>query len=133
MASREKTFTSFTAEQAGAYATNRGRAYPKELYARILEYHSGDREVLLDVGTGPGQVVFDLLPCFSRGIGCDAGPEMIEQAKKRAANMGVGDKSRFEVCEAEHCADVVQNEGGVDLLTVAMVGGFCRFACKTLF
>ncbi|KAF7198107.1 putative S-adenosylmethionine-dependent methyltransferase CRG1 [Pseudocercospora fuligena] len=82
MTSKDQTFTSFTPEQAAAYASNRGRAYPSALYSRILEYHTGSRDVFFDVGTGPGKVVFDLLPFFKKGLGCDAGVGMIEQAKK---------------------------------------------------
>ena len=120
MTSKDQTFTSFTSEQAAAYASNRGRAYHPALYDRILAYHTGSRDVFLDVGTGPGKVVFDLLPFFKKGLGCDAGAGMIEQAKKDAARREVEEKTSFVTCAAEKCADAFPGEE-VDLVTVAMV------------
>jgi hypothetical protein len=46
MASKDKTFVNFKAEQAAQYAEGRGHSYPKPLYDAILEYHQGPREVL---------------------------------------------------------------------------------------
>ena len=53
MANKEETFTSFTADQAARYAVDRGFAYPSEVYDAILNFHNGDRHLLLDVGTRP--------------------------------------------------------------------------------
>lgn len=58
MNSKDKTFTNFTPEQAAQYATNRGDAYPKQIYEAIIEYHQGEQKTALDVGTGPGKVVW---------------------------------------------------------------------------
>ncbi|KXT08235.1 hypothetical protein AC579_81 [Pseudocercospora musae] len=69
MTSKDQAFAPFTPERAAAYASTRGSAYPPALCNRILEYHTGSRDVFLDVGTGPGKLVFDLLPSITKGLG----------------------------------------------------------------
>lgn len=122
MATKEKTFTTFTAEQAQQYATGRGWSYPPQLYQAILDYHEGKHDLLLDVGTGPGKVVFDMLPSFSHGIGCDPSNGMIEQAKKDAAKRGFEDKTSFVQCGGESCDEAITETGKrqADIITVAM-------------
>ena len=142
---KEKTFTTFTAAQAAAYAANRNDKYPAALYARIFAYvrsreasdtsHvDGDADVLeqaareplellLDVGTGPGKAVFEMLPYFKRAVGVDPGDKMIEIARRDAQTRGVDEaRVRFEVCGAESCADALAEAevGKVDLITCAM-------------
>ncbi|KAF2167586.1 hypothetical protein M409DRAFT_54178 [Zasmidium cellare ATCC 36951] len=119
MSSKEATFTSFTPEQAAAYAAARGKGYPQALYEGILKYHTGQLDKLLDVGSGPGTAVFDLLPHFAKGFGCDAGVEMIAQAKIVASRLGVDGRTEFAVCEAEKCDQAFPGEK-VDLVTVGM-------------
>ncbi|KAK4500914.1 hypothetical protein PRZ48_009106 [Zasmidium cellare] len=116
---KEATFKSFTLEQAAAYAANRGKAYPKVLYETILNYHGGETNQFFDVGTGPGTVVFDLLPHFEKSFGTDAGTEMITQAKSDASRLGVEERTEFAVCPAEESDTVFQGEK-MDLVTVAM-------------
>ena len=124
MTSKDTTFLGFTPEQAAAYAAGRGTSYPRPLYQAILDYHTGERDLFLDVGTGPGKVVFDLLPDFKRGIGCDTSPQMIEQARKDAHKHGqhIVDMTKFAVCGGEDCVKALSIEevGQVDLITVAM-------------
>ena len=120
MPAKESTFTTFTADQAAAYATGRGSSYPPALYQRILEYHSNrPRDTVFDVGTGPGKVVFDLLPFFQHGQGCDTSPQMIEQAKKDSEKLGFTTQTRFAVAGGENCADAFPGEPA-DVMTVAM-------------
>ncbi|KAK5114269.1 hypothetical protein LTR62_002520 [Meristemomyces frigidus] len=115
----EKTFKSFTPEQAAAYATGRGQSYPEPLYEAIIRYHQGKLDTVLDVGTGPGKVVRDMLQYCEKGIGCDASVNMIEQAKLDAAQRGLSDQTSFHVADAEHCDEAVTESGlqHVDLIT----------------
>lgn len=120
MTSKDSTFTRLTSEQATAYAASRGLSYPKVLYDRIQGYHAGAYHAVLDVGTGPGQVVFDLLDRFDNVFGCDAGHEMTEQAKRTATKLAVTERAKFTLCSAENCADAFPGQK-FDLITAAMV------------
>lgn len=53
---QEQTFRKFSPEQAARYAAGRGQQYPAEIYKNVLDFHQGKREVVLDVGCGPGNV-----------------------------------------------------------------------------
>ncbi len=122
MASKERTFTHFTPEQAAQYASGRGSSYPQELYDTILSYHQGERNQLLDVGCGPGKVVFDFVSSFKHGIGVDSSVSMIEQAKKDAVNRGVSDKTQFFAYTGEQCDRPLNEKQAehADVITVAM-------------
>lgn len=122
MTSRDKTFVAFTPEQAAKYASGRSHSYPEPLYQALLKYHTGPRETLLDVGTGPGKVIFDLLPQFARALGCDASPGMIEQAKSGAEKRNVHERVFFVECTGEQCANALKDAAieTVDMVTVAM-------------
>lgn len=120
---KDQTFRVFTAEQAAAYATGRAGAYPEPVYHSIMDFHQGKRELCLDVGTGPGKAVWDLLNYFDHCIGCDAGEQMIEQAKKDAVRLGVSDRASFVVTPAESCAEALSMSNrppaSADAITVA--------------
>ena len=122
MSNQDNTFVKFTAEQAAAYASGRGTSYAPKHYETILEYHEGSRDLLLDVGTGPGKVVFDLMPNFAAGVGCDLSPHMIDQAKKDASARGFAENVKFVVCSGEQCADALTETGhsAADVVTIAM-------------
>nr|POF02204.1 putative s-adenosylmethionine-dependent methyltransferase crg1 [Quercus suber] len=122
MSSREETFRTFTPQQAADYAQGRGGAYPSPIYSSILGFHNGPQKLVLDVGTGPGKAVWDLLGFFDRAIGCDVSPEMISQAIKDATAKGVADRARFHIAGGEDCVSVLTPEeiGTVDVITVAM-------------
>ncbi|KXL42980.1 hypothetical protein M433DRAFT_140010 [Acidomyces richmondensis BFW] len=122
MNSQDKTFRTFTAEQAAAYASGRGGSYPEPLYQKMMDFHSGPCDAVLDVGTGPGTAVWDLLRYFQRGIGCDTSEQMIEQAKKDAIKLGVAERTFFSVGDGEACTDALSSAGvmHVDAVTVAM-------------
>ena len=120
MSSKENTFTSFTADQAAAYASGRGSSYPLALYQRIVDYHSPrPRDSVLDVGTGPGKVAFDLCPYFAQCCGCDTSPQMIAQAQKDSARLDLASRTRFAVAGGENCANAFPGEQ-FDAITVAM-------------
>lgn len=122
MSGQEETFKSFTPQQASQYARGRGQPYPPELYQAILDYHQGERHLLLDVGTGPGKVVFNLLAQFERAIGVDAAPEMIKQAQIDAESKGVSARTLFTVGTVEDLDAVIPSEdiGKVDVITAAV-------------
>lgn len=119
MTSKDTTFRAFTPQDAANYAQGRGSSYPPALYQTILDFHQGDRNLVLDVGTGPGKVVFDLLPFFDRGIGCDTSAGMIEQAKTDAQARGLDEKTGFVLAGGEDCASALDGRQ-VDAITVAM-------------
>jgi SAM-dependent methyltransferase len=88
------------AGSAAYYATGRF-AYPAELAAAIrdeLELDGTGR--LLDVGCGPGSLTLLLRPLFAEAIGVDASGEMVEEAARRARDLGM-DAVRFEQLRAE--------------------------------
>ena len=120
MTSKESAFASFTPEQAAAYASARCESFPRPIYHQILESHIGAHDARMDVGTGPGKVVFDLLPHFRFEYVCDVSSQTIEEAKKGAKTLGVSSKVRFEVSNAESRADTLPG-ARVDLITIAMV------------
>lgn len=132
MAFKDATFSSFTSSQAAAYASARGSSYPRALYGRILNYHSGERNIVYDVGTGPGQVVFDLLEFSSSAFGCDTSVQMIEQAKIRAVELSLTERTKFVVAGGEQCADAFLGKQAVDMVTVAMVRYRPCQRCDTL-
>lgn len=142
--SKEKTFTSFSSTQAAAYARNRRDAYPEPLYSIISDYvHATNNspmpasssftntshvrpgvDLLLDIGCGPGNVIFDTIGSWRRAIGVDPSEKMIEAARTEAESLELPQASsaRFEVRGAEDCAAVLSERdmGQVDLVTVAM-------------
>lgn len=122
MTSRDETFRTFTPEQAAAYAEGRGGAYPSPIYESIMNYHTGSRTLVLDVGTGPGKAVWDLVAYFDKAVGSDVSPEMISQARKDAVVKGLEGRVRFGVCGGEDCTSVLESHevGMVDVITVAM-------------
>jgi len=125
MTSQDHTFLKFTPGQAAQYADGRGGSYPALLYQAISDYH-GDRshDLVLDVGTGPGKAVWDLLPHFRRAVGCDTSPEMIEQAKRDAVEKlgaaGAKERTSFSVAGGEDCASALAQGERADVVTVAM-------------
>ena len=140
MATKDKTFVKFNAEQAQQYATGRGFSYPPELYQAILDYHEGPHDLLLDVGTGPGKVVFDMLQSFKEAIGCDTSTGMVEQANKGAIQRGVDSQTRFVEAAGEKCDEAVSDteKGKVDVIAIAMaahwldIEAFYAAAARTL-
>ncbi|RMY72963.1 hypothetical protein D0863_04172 [Hortaea werneckii] len=131
--STDTTFRNFTAQQAAAYASGRGGSYPQPLYETILDFHQGRRDLCMDVGTGPGKAVWDLLNYFTHCIGVDASEQMIEQAKTESRSRHLTHRTTFLTTEAEHCGDPTLlhqagfNPNSIDLVTVAMAAHWFQF------
>ncbi|RMY51171.1 hypothetical protein D0865_06494 [Hortaea werneckii] len=131
--STDTTFRNFTAQQAAAYATGRGGSYPQPLYETILDFHQGPRDLCMDVGTGPGKAVWDLLPYFSHCIGSDASEQMIQRAKQEARSRNLTHRTTFLTVEAEHCGEpaLLRQAGfepnSLDLITVAIAAHWFHF------
>ncbi|RMY58777.1 hypothetical protein D0865_02433 [Hortaea werneckii] len=87
----------------------------------------------MDVGTGPGKAVWDLLAYFSHCIGSDASEQMIERAKQEALSRNLSHRTAFLTVEAEYCGDhaLLHHAGfepnSIDLITVAMAAHWFRF------
>lgn len=59
-------------------------AYPNSFYKILSDYHQGPRELVVDVGCGPGVATFQLseqLNSFQKVIGTDLSSTMIESAR----------------------------------------------------
>ncbi|KAI6881371.1 UNC-50 family protein [Hortaea werneckii] len=131
--STDTTFRNFTAQQAAEYASGRGGSYPEPLYETILDFHQGKRDLCMDVGTGPGKVVWDLLNYFTHCIGSDASEQMIQHAKQEALSRHVAHRTTFLPIEAEHCGDpALLHHAGfepntIDLITVATAAHWFHF------
>ena len=78
------------AGSAAYYA--RGRfPYPQELADALRDALGLDGSGrLLDVGCGPGQLTLLLAPLFERAVGVDADADMVAEARRRAAELDVG-------------------------------------------
>ncbi|MCJ1379494.1 hypothetical protein MMC17_002595 [Xylographa soralifera] len=118
----DPTFRNYKHAQAQQYASARG-AYPPVLYEHIFAEHAasgGAFGFVLDVGCGPGTATRDLAPAFEHAMGVDGGEAMIDVARTRGGETRVGEKIRYEVCEAERMAGLPGVPlGAVDLITVA--------------
>ncbi|RMZ01009.1 hypothetical protein D0860_07779 [Hortaea werneckii] len=131
--STDTTFRNFTAQQAAAYASGRGGSYPQPLYETILDFHQGSRDLCMDVGTGPGKAVWDLLNYSTHCIGVDASAQMIEHAKLESRSRHLNHRTTFLTTEPEHCGDPTRlhtagfNPNSIDLLTVAMAAHWFQF------
>ncbi|KAI9710370.1 MAG: hypothetical protein M1820_002865 [Bogoriella megaspora] len=73
------TFSRSTFSHA-SYAALRP-SYPPSLYKRVLDFHIGPRNLLVDLGTGHGVVARALAPSFQRVFGTDPSSGMISQAR----------------------------------------------------
>jgi len=132
----EQTFTNLSAQAAALYALHRGDSYPAPLYDAILSYalpHStssftATTSLILDVGTGPGKVLYDLLPFFDAGLGTDSSQGMVEAAKadeRYDQATAMGKDVRFEICCAEDMATLDGVEQSADLIVCAMAVSPC--------
>lgn len=88
--------------------------YPPQLLADLVASVDGAHRFLVDLATGPGRVALDLAASFERVLGVDLEPEMIELARRRATDRGLGNIA-WQVGRAE---DVDLVEGSVDLVTI---------------
>jgi trans-aconitate 3-methyltransferase len=99
----EKTFTAYTPTQGKLYAAAR-RDYHPSVYEAVLAHHTGPRDLLIDVGCGPGRATAALAPHFDRALGLDPSAGMIATARSLAGSYPAsasGAPIRFAVSAAE--------------------------------
>ncbi|KAF2766967.1 hypothetical protein EJ03DRAFT_164878 [Teratosphaeria nubilosa] len=120
---KDDTFSIFRPEQAAAYASERGDSYEEPNHRTVLDYHTGARDSVLDVGTRPGRGIWDLLRYLSTAVGCDTSPQMIEQATRNAVAYNMQTRTSFSMAGAEGRAKAIEEAGmsatKVDLMSVA--------------
>jgi len=98
---------------SGAYTTRPG--LPSRFYDRlqqIVPIQEGIRA--LDLGTGPGQVAFQLLQRGATVVGVDISEKQIAEARAIAERLGQKDKVKFEVASAEQ---INEPDNSFDLVT----------------
>ena len=125
----DPTFSNYTKDQAKTYAEHRP-SYAKPLYDVIIGHHvqtGGQLNVVADVGCGPGNATRDLALSFDYAIGVDPGVEMINTARQLGGYTAAHQKISYAVSGAEtfdasirETLPVVEENGGVDLVTAAM-------------
>lgn len=72
---------------AKGYSNNRP-SYPDSFYKLLDQYHLGPRNLLIDVGCGPGTATFQMaekLSSFRQIIGTDISATMVDRARSRKA------------------------------------------------
>lgn len=119
----DPTFRSYSSAQAAAYAAQRG-GYKNALIEKVLSLHQsagGSFDVVLDVGTGTGQVIRDVGPFFKTAFGVDPGVEMISKAREIGGTTRTGKDIEFLICAAEDLDSLSQvKHGSVNLITAGM-------------
>lgn len=92
-------------------------SYPESFYETLFQYHSGKRELAVDIGCGSGFVAFKLLDQFEKVIGTDVSETMISQCNddpRTKHNQRIG----FLKGSAEKAPEEIE-PGSVDMLTGA--------------
>jgi SAM-dependent methyltransferase len=110
----EKTFTAYTPSQAELYAAAR-RDYHPSVYEAVLSHHTGPRDLLIDVGCGPGRATAALAPHFARVLGLDPSAGMVATARSLAASYPAsasGAPIRFAVSAAETLGSDLRGDDG---------------------
>lgn len=119
----DPTFRSYSSTQAATYAAQRG-GYENALIEKVLSLHEsagGSFDVVLDVGTGTGQVIRDVGPFFTTAFGVDPGIEMIAKARAVGGNTKTGKDIDFLTCAAEDIDNLSQvKHESVNLITAGM-------------
>ncbi|OOQ85730.1 methyltransferase [Penicillium brasilianum] len=118
----EKTFSSYNQEQGKAYAAARPDYHPG-LYQFILDQHiatNGQLDTLLDVGSGPGNVVRSLGVHFAHAVGLDPSEGMVSTARSLGGTTSTAESIRFELSTAEKLGTNLSppiQDASVDLIT----------------
>lgn len=102
MAFAEKHFDS------ASYSDHRP-TYGKALFDQLLSYHTGPRQLAIDIGCGTGQITTVLSKHFEHVRGFDTSATMLSKAKDE-------DNVMYSIGRAECLPDV--GDGSVDLVTV---------------
>jgi SAM-dependent methyltransferase len=82
------------------YLTHRP-GFPSTFFDRIARHIELAGATALDVGTGPGLVAFELAKRGADVVGVDISPQQIAAARDGANALGLGDRARFLVGQAE--------------------------------
>ena len=98
---------------ADAYARYRP-PYPPRMLADLLERAAVGSGLLVDLATGPGRIALDLAARFGHVIAIDLEPDMIDVARRRAADRGITNVE-WHVGRAE---DLDVAPTSVDLVTI---------------
>lgn len=106
--------------------------YPKILYDRLMSYHEGDKNLLVDAGCGPGTAtfqMFDLLG-FKNVIGTDLSKPMVDNGNKQCMEKELTkEKIEFIVSSGDDFSFLGNNEKA-DMITSAEAVhwfGFCQY------
>ena len=98
--------------------------YPTLLYDTILEYHTrnsdGSRDLVVDVGCGPGQVASVLHEYFKQVIAVDPSTSMLETARRANSRPSI----TYQVGEAENMPFI--HDANVDMVTAGTAGEEAR-------
>ena len=120
---REEVFRNYSASQAQAYAAARPD-YCEAFWQYILNHHAstgGETGLVVDLGTGHGNVIRAFAPYFDRATGVDPSAGMLGVAEKMSRDAGVKTKSGREIGFVTGAAEDVYKlegveEGSVDLI-----------------
>lgn len=121
---KEKTFSSYTGEQANTYAELH-RDYHPSVYQTVLDYHKstgGQFETFVDVGCGPGLATRGFAPHFAHAFGLDPSEGMISAARSIGLVTSTSEQVRFELSTAEELGETLSppvKDSSVDLITAA--------------
>ncbi|KAJ9232878.1 hypothetical protein DTO169E5_7274 [Paecilomyces variotii] len=115
--------TTFSQQTFGhaAYATFRP-TYPDSLYERVLSYHGGGHDVLVDLGTGHGLVARSLCGAFTKVYGVDQSAGMIEQARQKTP---VSTNIEYRQASAESLPFL--EDGSVDLVVAGQAAHWFNY------
>lgn len=120
---QEKTFSNYNQAQGEAYANLRPKYHPN-IYQMVIGHHtttSGQLDILLDVGCGPGIATHTLASQFSHVLGLDPSTGMIATARAHSEEKPTTNV-RFEVSTAEDLGSSLSppiQDSSVDLIISA--------------
>lgn len=107
------------------YQANRPR-YPDLLYDSVLQFHKGEHNTVLDLGTGPGLSLFPFAYQFKHLIGSDPSEGMISQAEQawKAWKESQSNKDQLKAKDARFIQNSAEDlkeiaDQSVDLITAA--------------
>lgn len=98
-------------------------SYPPQLYSTLTAYHKGATNLLVDQGCGPGTATLPFASIFSKVIGSDPSPGMIQTATKAAAAKGI-QNVKFKAAAAEDLSFV--GSGQVDMIVASQAAHWFR-------